>query len=79
MNNTINQMLNRASVRSYTKSKKIDKADLDLIIKAAQQSPTSVNGQQCTVISIEDPSKRAKMLGCVFTRKNYPRIEVLLS
>lgn len=49
MNETIKQLLNRRSVRSFTKES-VKKEDLELIFKAAQRCPTSINAQQISLV-----------------------------
>lgn len=60
MNEVIKTLLNHRSVRSYS-DKAIKKEDIDLIIKAAQQAPSSIDGQQVTIISVEDKEKKYKL------------------
>ncbi len=62
MNNTINQMRQRSSIRSFDNVKKIPQEDLELILEAVQQSPTYINAQQCSVIVIDKPEDRKLML-----------------
>ena len=62
VNQTIEQMQNRASIRSFDPNKKLSPEILEAILKAAQQSPTSISGQQYSVIVIEDDAQKDKML-----------------
>ena len=56
MNPTLEQILNRRSIRNFTgESVKAD--DLKLILQAAQQAPTSINGQQVSLVVTRDKSK----------------------
>lgn len=52
-NETIQYMMNRTSVRHFT-GEKIDSHILKTILRAAQQAPTSINGQQISVIYTQD-------------------------
>ncbi|MDG3085506.1 nitroreductase family protein [Vibrio hannami] len=53
MNPTLEQMLNRRSVRNFT-GEAVKDEDLELILKAAQQAPTSINGQQVSLVVTRD-------------------------
>ncbi|WP_020616547.1 NADPH-dependent oxidoreductase [Paenibacillus daejeonensis] len=48
------------SIRSYT-DEPVSDEQLTKIIEAVQAAPTSINGQQVTVISVQDPVKKAKI------------------
>ncbi|WP_008826051.1 NADPH-dependent oxidoreductase [Haloplasma contractile] len=58
MNGTLNTYLKHRSIRSY-KDKMIKKNDLELVIKSAQAAPSSINGQQVSIIAITDKEKKA--------------------
>lgn len=60
MNDTIKTILDHRSIRSY-KEEMIKDEDLDLIIKAAQAAPSSINGQQVSIIAVKDKARKAKM------------------
>jgi FMN reductase [NAD(P)H] len=60
MNDVIKTMLNHRSIRSY-KSDMIKEEDLDLILKCAQAAPSSINGQQMSIILIKDQEMKQKM------------------
>ncbi len=60
MNNVIQQMLNRTSVRSFT-GETVKEADLELIFKAAQQAPTSIGAQQVSLVYTRDKAKIQKI------------------
>lgn len=60
MNETLQTMLTRHSVRSY-KPDLIDDETIDLILSAGQRAPTSVNGQQVSVIVVRDAEKRKRL------------------
>lgn len=53
-------MLNHRSIREY-KPEAISEENLDLLLKVALQSPTSINGQQLSVIVVRDEEKKAKV------------------
>ncbi|HNX93650.1 MAG TPA: nitroreductase family protein [Holophaga sp.] len=55
-NPTLELMMNRRSVRAFTGAS-IPEADLETILRAAQQAPTSVNGQQISLVVIRDREK----------------------
>ena len=56
MNKIIEQMKNRRSVRNFS-SESVKDEDLREILVAAQQAPTSVNGQQISLIIVRDKDK----------------------
>ncbi|EJR91177.1 hypothetical protein IKE_06261 [Bacillus cereus VD196] len=60
MNEVVQTMLNHRSIRQYT-NEPIKSADVDIIIKAAQAAPSSINGQQVTIIAVQDEMKKAKL------------------
>ena len=49
MNKVIEQLQNRRSVRNFT-GEKVKDEDLELILRTAQRAPSSVNGQQISLI-----------------------------
>jgi FMN reductase [NAD(P)H] len=53
MNSTIESILNHRSIRSYT-NEPINSEQLDLILKTTQAGPSSINGQQMSVIVVTD-------------------------
>lgn len=53
MNPVIDQMLNRRSIRNFT-GEAVKDEHLDLILKATQQAPTSINGQQISLVVTRD-------------------------
>lgn len=59
MNEVIKTLTNHRSIRSYTEER-VAEEDLKEIIRAAQAAPSSINGQQATIISIEDKGRKAK-------------------
>lgn len=48
-NQTITQLENRKSIRQFT-GEPVTQEDLELILKTAQRAPTSINGQQISLI-----------------------------
>lgn len=52
-NAVIQQLLNRRSIRQFS-GEPVREEDLQLILKAAQQAPNSVNGQQVSLIVTRD-------------------------
>jgi FMN reductase [NAD(P)H] len=56
MNEIIKQLSNRKSIRQFT-GESVSAEDLELIIKTAQRCPTSVNGQQISLVYIRDKDK----------------------
>lgn len=59
-NSVINQLLSRRSVRHFSGEAVLD-ADLALILQAAQQAPTSVNGQQISLVVTRDKANIRKI------------------
>lgn len=59
MNETINIIKNHRSIRSYL-DKDIPEEHLNEILKAAQAMPTSINGQQISIIVIKDKEMKNK-------------------
>ena len=60
MNPTLEQLLNRRSIRNFT-GESVKSEDLKLILQAAQQAPTSINGQQVSLVVTRDKSKIKKI------------------
>jgi len=53
MNETLNTLTSHRSIRSYT-SQPVSDADLAAIARAAQAAPSSINGQQVTIICVQN-------------------------
>jgi len=53
MNETLKVLTNHRSIRSYTEQP-VSPADLDAIARAVQAAPSSINGQQVTVICVQE-------------------------
>ncbi len=60
MNETITQLLQHSSKRKYTEQK-VEEPIIEQILRATQQSPTWINGQQMSIIRVTDAAKRSKM------------------
>lgn len=60
MNPTLELMHQHHSVRSYL-DQAVDPATLDAILDAAWKGPTSINGQQVSLIVVQDPARRARI------------------
>ena len=56
MNQIIEQLSNRKSIRQFT-GEHLRAEDLELIIKTAQRCPTSINGQQISLVYTRDKEK----------------------
>jgi len=55
-NPTIQQLQNRKSIRQFT-GESVSEEDLQLIFKTAQRAPTSINGQQISLVYTRDKAK----------------------
>lgn len=55
-NSILSQLQNRKSIRHFT-GEAISEADLELIFKTAQRAPTSINGQQISLVYTRDKAK----------------------
>lgn len=55
-NPTLTQLQNRKSIRHFT-GDSVSDADLELIFKTAQRAPTSINGQQISLVYTRDKEK----------------------
>jgi FMN reductase [NAD(P)H] len=53
MNKVINQLSSRKSIRQFT-GERVSDEDLEVIIKTAQRCPTSINGQQISLVHTRD-------------------------
>lgn len=60
MNETINSIKNHRSIRTYLE-KDISEDILNEILKAAHSMPTSINGQQVSIIVVKDKEKKAEL------------------
>jgi len=60
MNDTIKSIRNHRSIRSYLE-KDIPAEMLEVILESARAMPTSMNGQQLSVVVVKDQEKKAKI------------------
>lgn len=60
MNKVIDSILNHRSIRNYT-SEGIDPIMLKNIVASAQAAPSSINGQQMSIIVIKDQKKKEEI------------------
>lgn len=60
MNKTIETINNHRSIRDY-KSDKIEESIINEIIVAAQSMPNSINGQQTSIVVVQDKKTKAKI------------------
>jgi FMN reductase [NAD(P)H] len=56
MNQVIEQLSSRKSIRQFT-GESVSQEDLELIIETAQRCPTSINGQQISLVYTKDKEK----------------------
>ena len=71
MNEIIQSLLDRKSVRAYT-DQEISEENVQLILNAAMQAPTAGNQQLYTILRITDPKKKHRLsISC----DNQPFIE----
>jgi nitroreductase len=52
----------RNSVRQYASDRPVDRAVIDRVVRAAQQTPSSCNRQTCKVYAFTDPTSVARVL-----------------
>lgn len=60
MNTTIEVLNTHRSVRSF-KDEELTQAELNSIVEAAYHAPTSINGQQVSVVVVRDPQKKKEI------------------
>lgn len=60
MNDVIHTIKNHCSIRNYTDDP-VKEEDLKLILEAAIQAPSSMNGQQRSIIIVKDQEKKEKI------------------
>lgn len=65
MNEALHVLTTRHSVRSFTPDP-VAEADLEQIVAAGQRAPTSMNGQQISVVVVRDAAKRQAL--CAIAR-----------
>lgn len=78
MNNTIEQLLNRKSIRNFT-GEEVKDEDLKLIFQAAQRCPTSINGQQISLVYTKDKEKIAKIAKLCRDQKQVETADVFVT
>lgn len=78
MNKTIEQLLNRKSIRNFT-GESVKQEDLELIFKAAQRCPTSINGQQISLVFTKDKEKIAKIAKLCRDQKQVQTADVFVT
>lgn len=61
MNSTTQQMLARGSIRKFDSSKSVSKELLEHLLSAMLQAPSYINGQQFSVIVVQDPVQKEKI------------------
>lgn len=60
MNHAIEQMQQHRSIRSY-QDKPVPAEVLDAVLRAAWHGPTSINGQQVSLVVVQDAVRRARI------------------
>ena len=60
MNSTLETLNAHRSIRAYT-DQPVDDATLDALISAVQWGPTSINGQQVSLVVTRDPERRKRI------------------
>ena len=60
MNEVVKSLKNHRSIRKYT-DEQVSEQQLKTIIDAAQAAPSSIGGQQVTIIAIRDKERKAKI------------------
>ncbi|GAB1775103.1 hypothetical protein PMEGAS67_05800 [Priestia megaterium] len=60
MNEAIRTIQDHRSIRQYT-DEAVSDEHLDTIIQSAQSAASSINGQQVTIISVQDKEKKKKL------------------
>lgn len=60
MNEVLKTLKDHRSIRSYT-DEPVSPEQLDDIIQAVQAAPNSINGQQVTVITVQDEERKRKL------------------
>lgn len=71
-NQTIENMIQRGSIRHFDSSRPIPQEMLENIFKAAQQSPTYVAGQQYSIIVIDDNEKKQMITNSTISSAGVP-------
>lgn len=77
-NITVNQLLNRRSVRDFT-GESVKPEDLESILRAAQRTPTSINGQQISVVYTRDKAKIKEIVDRCATQPHIATADVFVT
>ncbi|MBS4538361.1 NADPH-dependent oxidoreductase [Clostridium sp. D2Q-11] len=77
MNEVLKTLNNHRSIRKY-KDKEVPEEYLDSIVKAIQSAPTSINGQQLSIIAVTDKDKKRKLSQLVGDQKWVDEAPVML-
>lgn len=77
MNEVLNVLNNHRSIRKY-KDKEVPEEYLDSIIQSAQSAPTSINGQQLSIIAVTDKERKRKLSELVGGQKWVDEAPVML-
>lgn len=64
MNEVLTAIFNRRSIRAFA-DKKLDKADLEMLMKAGAAAPTAMNGQPFGFVALTNSDTIAKLAGYV--------------
>lgn len=59
LNEIVRSLQSHRSIRAYL-DKPVKEAELEQIIKAVQAAPTSINGQQFSIVAVKNPDRRKK-------------------
>jgi len=60
MNEVIHTLTDHRSIRQYS-DQPVTSEQIDIIVQAAQAAPSSINGQQVTIIEVQDKEKKRKI------------------
>jgi len=60
VNDTLTLLHSHHSDRDFTDAP-VDEADLSAVVEAAHRAPTSMNGQQVSLVVVRDPARRARL------------------
>lgn len=62
MNETLQQLMNHRTYRHFDPQYQLSDAELALILKAARQAPTWMNGQFYSIVVLRDPALRKQLV-----------------
>ncbi|CAM4473401.1 NADPH-dependent oxidoreductase [Paenibacillus typhae] len=77
MNEVLNTLKNHRSFRKYA-DKPVEPDQLRMIIEAAQAAPSWVNGQQVTIIAVQNKERREKLAALSGNQKHVAEAPVFL-